>query len=132
MRVALTIADLSTAASFHSWSALLCLLLSAFQCPAGCTIPTDLFQQPCTHTGVNLAGTLRHLSGHVKQRRSEKLATNVTRLVSMMQQGQGKCCAVLLLLCIWGGGTSSVLCGVTCCVGSPAVESCNVGDGDGD
>ena len=41
-------------------------------------------------SGINLAGTLRHLSGHVKQRRSEKLATNVTRLVSMMQQGQGK------------------------------------------
>ena len=41
-------------------------------------------------SGINLAGTLRHLSGHVKQRRSEKLATNVTQLVSMMQQGQGK------------------------------------------
>jgi hypothetical protein len=56
------------------------------------------------YTGVNLAGTLRHLSGHVKQRRSEKLATNVTRLVSMMQQGQGKCCAVLLLASVWGWG----------------------------
>eukprot|EP00600_Ochromonadales_sp_CCMP1393_P010926 CAMPEP_0174996974 /NCGR_PEP_ID=MMETSP0005-20121125/696_1 /TAXON_ID=420556 /ORGANISM="Ochromonas sp., Strain CCMP1393" /LENGTH=1057 /DNA_ID=CAMNT_0016251449 /DNA_START=95 /DNA_END=3269 /DNA_ORIENTATION=- len=29
-------------------------------------------------SGVNLAGTLRHLSGHVKQKRSEKLATNMT------------------------------------------------------
>jgi serine/threonine protein kinase len=42
-------------------------------------------------TGLNLANALRHLSGHVKQLRSEKFATNVTRLVSLMQQsGQNK------------------------------------------
>ncbi len=37
-------------------------------------------------SGVNLANALRHLSGHVKQLQSEKFATNVTRLVSLMQQ----------------------------------------------
>jgi hypothetical protein len=37
-------------------------------------------------TGINLVNTLRQLSGHVKQLRSEKFATNVTRLVSLMQQ----------------------------------------------
>lgn len=55
-------------------------------------LPTGKFTKGVStkRSGVNLAGTLRHLSGHVKQRRSEKLATNVTRLVSMMQNGQGK------------------------------------------
>lgn len=41
-------------------------------------------------TGHNLANALRHLSGHVKQLRSEKLASNVTRLVSLMQQNGAK------------------------------------------
>jgi serine/threonine protein kinase len=42
-------------------------------------------------TGMNLANALRHLSGHVKQLRSEKFASNVTKLVSLMQQnGQNK------------------------------------------
>eukprot|EP01039_Chlorochromonas_danica_P000439 gene439-473_t len=39
---------------------------------------------------TNLANALRQLSGHVKQLRSEKLATNVTRLVSLMQQSGDK------------------------------------------
>ena len=39
-------------------------------------------------SGANLAGTLRQLSGHVKQRRSEKLATNLSRLVSSLMQQQ--------------------------------------------
>lgn len=40
-------------------------------------------------TGLNLSNALRHLSGHVRQMRSEKLASNVTRLVSMMQHANG-------------------------------------------
>jgi serine/threonine protein kinase len=36
-------------------------------------------------SGRNLVNALRHLSGHVKQLRSEKFATNVTKLVSLMQ-----------------------------------------------
>lgn len=38
-------------------------------------------------TGTNLSGALKLLSGHVQKMRSEKLETNVTRLVSMLQQG---------------------------------------------
>lgn len=41
------------------------------------------------HNNANLVHALRHLSGHVKQRQSEKLASSVTRLVSLMQQGNG-------------------------------------------
>ena len=41
-------------------------------------------------TGHNLTGALRLLSGHVKQLRSEKLASNVTRLMSLMQQSGSK------------------------------------------
>ena len=59
-------------------------------------------------SGINLAGTLRHLSGHVKQRRSEKLATNVTRLVSMMQQGQGK--STLADIYLIGEMAADILC----------------------
>ena len=40
-------------------------------------------------SGVNLVGTLRQLSGHVKQRRSEKLATNLSRIMSSLLQQQG-------------------------------------------
>lgn len=50
----------------------------------------DLFSKVSTNKRkgtTNLANALRQLSGHVKQLRSEKLATNVTRLVSLMQQG---------------------------------------------
>ena len=39
-------------------------------------------------SGANLVGTLRQLSGHVKQRRSEKLATNLSRLVSSLLNQQ--------------------------------------------
>jgi serine/threonine protein kinase len=39
-------------------------------------------------SGVNLAGTLRQLSGHVKQRRSEKMATNLSRIFSSLVQQQ--------------------------------------------
>jgi serine/threonine protein kinase len=43
------------------------------------------------HSGPNLASALRLLSGHVRQRQSEKLASSMTRLVSIMQQqGQGR------------------------------------------
>eukprot|EP00601_Ochromonadales_sp_CCMP2298_P024078 CAMPEP_0173285796 /NCGR_PEP_ID=MMETSP1143-20121109/8825_1 /TAXON_ID=483371 /ORGANISM="non described non described, Strain CCMP2298" /LENGTH=615 /DNA_ID=CAMNT_0014224019 /DNA_START=59 /DNA_END=1906 /DNA_ORIENTATION=- len=50
-------------------------------------LPAKFTKALSTRRSVNLAGTLRHLSGHVKQKRSEKLATNMTRLVSMMQAG---------------------------------------------
>ena len=39
-------------------------------------------------TGANLVGALRQLSGHVKQRRSEKMATNLSRIVSSLLQQQ--------------------------------------------
>jgi hypothetical protein len=39
-------------------------------------------------SGANLAGTLRQLSGHVKQRRSEKMATNLSRIFSSLVQQQ--------------------------------------------
>jgi serine/threonine protein kinase len=43
------------------------------------------------HSGPNLASALRLLSGHVRQRQSEKLASSMTRLVSIMQQqGRGR------------------------------------------
>jgi serine/threonine protein kinase len=38
-----------------------------------------------SHSQLNLTYALKHLSGHVKQLRSEKFATNVTKLVSIMQ-----------------------------------------------
>jgi serine/threonine protein kinase len=43
---------------------------------------------PRKGSGVNLVGTLRQLSGHVKQRRSEKMATNLSRIVSSLLQQQ--------------------------------------------
>lgn len=38
-------------------------------------------------TGANLASALRLLSGHVQQRRSEKIAASFTKLVSSLQHG---------------------------------------------
>ncbi len=40
-------------------------------------------------SGANLTGTLHLLSGHVRQRRSEKLATNLSRIVSTMLHQPG-------------------------------------------
>lgn len=39
-------------------------------------------------SGVNLVGALRQLSGHVKQRRSEKMATNLSRIMSSLLHQQ--------------------------------------------
>lgn len=52
------------------------------------------------HNTVNLASALRHLSGHVKQRQSEKLATSVTRLVSLMQQSHTNNGSSLRYICL--------------------------------
>jgi serine/threonine protein kinase len=53
----------------------------------------EVFQKKLSNrkklSDTNLSGALRQLSGHVKQRRSEKLATNLSRIVSSFLQQDG-------------------------------------------
>ena len=56
----------------------------------GSQFPSKLSKNPSSsgHNSNHLAAAFRHLSGHVRQRQSEKLAHSVTRLVSLLQQNQ--------------------------------------------
>lgn len=71
-------------------------------------------------SGINLVGTLRQLSGHVKQRRSEKMATNLSRIVSsLLQQQEGggvskSTLAAQYLIPVDGSGASSSGSGECC------------------
>lgn len=60
---------------------------SSAELPAGGAFLAKLSTRGTRKGTTNLTNALRLLSGHVKQLRSEKMATHVTRLVSLMQQG---------------------------------------------
>lgn len=55
-----------------------------FVCAIGMASRSNTFNRK--GSGLNLTGTLRLLSVHVKHLKSEKLATGVTRLLSSIQQ----------------------------------------------
>ena len=51
-------------------------------------ISDEVVEKNCDSSYINLAGALRKLSGHVIERRTEKLALTFTRLVSTLKNGR--------------------------------------------